>query len=463
MTLAARPPSLRPLLPLALLAATSLAGCGADDTVEAETPGVTWHADIRPIFDAHCNGCHGPGATVAPFELTDHEAVVELLPVIEASLADGSMPPWGASAGVEMIGDLSLTADQLALFESWVEAGAPEGDPDRPGAPITLDSVPFLGADQTLSIEAPYAGEPGRLDEYRCFVVPWPDGAERYVTGLAVDPDNVEAVHHVLAFVVPPEGAEAFDGYDAADPLPGYACFGQPYPVDRGPTPASALPPSTLIGAWTPGQEAQGMADGVGIGVAPGSRIVIQMHYYGLADSGVPDQSAVSFSTAETVAQPSCVLPLIDLGWYFDPTSLVIPAGESDVQGSFEMSPATSFGPVVCPDIDWQGPLELHAVMPHQHKLGRRLELTLRRADGEQVLIVDADRYDFDWQRNYLLADPIEVGPGDTFAVRCVWDNTPPIRAAADLDPTPVDVHWGDDSDSEMCLVMAHFARPAEP
>lgn len=61
--------------PTPALAALTLTACGQiDDDREGEAaPPVSWHADIAPIIEAHCDGCHSGGChsgdeTVAPFE-----------------------------------------------------------------------------------------------------------------------------------------------------------------------------------------------------------------------------------------------------------------------------------------------------------------------------------------------------------------------------------------------------------
>ncbi|MCA9538420.1 MAG: hypothetical protein KC620_06000 [Myxococcales bacterium] len=459
--------SFKMMLGLALALALGLAACGEDDVADEATPegpmpdeAVTWHGQIAPLIEAHCNGCHGETQTVAPFAFTDYDAVMDTLPLIRTALMARSMPPWGAVSGVPFVGDISLDEDEIAMIEAWAEAGAPKGDPMAPGTPIDITGLPFGGSDVQFQLDTPYAGQPGVRDEYRCFLYEWPGDEVTYVTGMAVAPDNAGAVHHVLTFLVPPAGAEAFDGYEAEDDIPGYKCFGQPYPSTLGPTPAIELPPSAVVAAWAPGMSDQGMRPGVGIRAEPGSRVVVQMHYYGLSDSGVPDRTAISFDTEPVVDRPACVVPLIDLNWYFTPTSLVLPAGEAVIEKQYTMNPATSFGPSVCDDVDWQGPLLLQTVMPHMHKLGRRLELTLERADGTTEQIIDAARYDFDWQRNYTLSEPLLINPGDNFTVRCVWDNSETHRRAAGLEPTPFDVNWGDGTEAEMCLVMVQLSRP---
>jgi hypothetical protein len=72
------------------------------------------------------------------------------------------MPPWFTSKECNAYeNDKSLTDEEIAIFEAWVDQGAPEGDPADAPPPVedtaeeggrpTLDHV-----DLTLQPEAPY-------------------------------------------------------------------------------------------------------------------------------------------------------------------------------------------------------------------------------------------------------------------------------------------------------------------
>ena len=78
-------------------------------------------------------------------------------------------------------------------------------------------------------------------DEYRCFVIDWPEEAVRYVTGFGIRPGEQRVVHHVIAFIAAPDQLAELDALDAADPGPGYPCYGGP-----------GLKPRWL-GGWVPG------------------------------------------------------------------------------------------------------------------------------------------------------------------------------------------------------------------
>jgi hypothetical protein len=102
------------------------------------------------------------------------------------------------------------------------------------------------------------------------------------------------------------------------------------------------------------------------------------------------------------------------------------------------------------------------------HFVGIGLSLWVHRAapqNGEPTdeCLVNVNRWNFDWQRQYAVDAPIEslpqVRPGDQVEIRCTYDNTlanPFVqRALADLGLTaPIYVHLGETTTDEMCLTL---------
>ena len=62
-------------------------------------PGVSYHADIRPVIERNCLGCHVEGG-VGPFPLDTWEAVHGVSALVVAAVSSGRMPPWPASSYV---------------------------------------------------------------------------------------------------------------------------------------------------------------------------------------------------------------------------------------------------------------------------------------------------------------------------------------------------------------------------
>ena len=100
----------------------------------------------------------------------------------------------------------------------------------------------------------------GATDEYRCFVVDPGVAEDVMITGTEFQPGNLAIVHHSILFAATPEQVPAAEELDAADPEPGYRCFG-----------GAMLPPAAVcwpfdesdwITAWAPGGDANELPTG---------------------------------------------------------------------------------------------------------------------------------------------------------------------------------------------------------
>ena len=69
---------------------------------------VTFHRDIEPILQQHCQRCHHPN-DVAPFSLTGYKDALAWAEDIREFTAKRLMPPWPITGGVPLQGDISLS------------------------------------------------------------------------------------------------------------------------------------------------------------------------------------------------------------------------------------------------------------------------------------------------------------------------------------------------------------------
>src|SRR5438874_101833 len=58
------------------------------------TTGPTFHKDVQPILEAHCQKCHTTGG-LAPFALLTYADAKVMAPAMVAETAAKRMPPWG--------------------------------------------------------------------------------------------------------------------------------------------------------------------------------------------------------------------------------------------------------------------------------------------------------------------------------------------------------------------------------
>ncbi len=387
----------------------------------------TWNQDIAPLFGAYCSECHREGG-YGEFDLTDYETALSWSQAIRTAVVNRTMPPWFADSACNNYQyDISLSDDQIALIEAWVEAGSPEGDPqDEPVEVTAPEQRPLSRVDRVLTMDAPYTPVLSP-DEYRCFVLDWPYEDDVYVTGFSLDPDNLEVVHHGIAFVIEPTLTDAVVALDDADEAQGYECFG-------GPGVASAEDVA-WIGAWAPGGAAGDLPEGTGIGVAAGSKIVLQVHFNSEQDGAAPAQVAMELMIESSVDHPALIQPWADPSWLLG-GSMTIPAQSEDVVHGFSYTLS-------------RYEFDIHYSALHMHRQGVRGRLWKTDADGNETCLLDIPAWDFDWQRSYLLENPVTAGPGDTLSLECSFDN-----------PTDTDIHWGDGTSDEMCLALMYITSP---
>jgi len=131
---------------LGVVAVTVLAGATVGTRAQSPAPAraaaeVTYSKDIAPILQRSCVSCHNPDGG-APMSLTTYEEARPYARAINTRThvgpRDGVMPPWFVekNIGIQRYkGDPSLSETELAKIASWVEAGAPRGNPaDLPPA-----------------------------------------------------------------------------------------------------------------------------------------------------------------------------------------------------------------------------------------------------------------------------------------------------------------------------------------
>jgi hypothetical protein len=102
----------------------------------------------------------------------------------------------------------------------------------------------------------------------------------------------------------------------------------------------------------------------------------------------------------------------------------------------------------------------VYGVMAHEHLAGIDVKVDLERAGASQCLL--QDKWDFHWQRMYTYAAPVAqlptLEPGDKIKLRCTYDNSMMNRRlGAEYQArglTPMDLHLGEQTTDEMCLVI---------
>jgi hypothetical protein len=98
---------------------------------------VTFAEDVAPIVYENCVVCHRPGG-IAPMNLITYQDARRYARRIREQVANRLMPPYSYDRNVgiqELQHDWRLPQEDINTVVAWVDAGAPEGDPDATPTP----------------------------------------------------------------------------------------------------------------------------------------------------------------------------------------------------------------------------------------------------------------------------------------------------------------------------------------
>lgn len=434
-------------------------GCGTDaepgGSDPEPVPRATWYQDVAPILATHCMSCHQDGG-IAPFALTEYEEVVPIGDMVKKAIDDGIMPPWSVDATDDCApshgwkDDPRLSEAEKTTIASWIEDGYKAGEP----ADITVAPVPDL-ANKTHSLTPdPYVTQ-GVTDEFVCFLLDPELATDSWLTGWHVRPGNPTVVHHAVLSSLPANLMAAAKNQIGV---------GHSFPCSA----AAAVPGAQIVGAWAPGGQPYDSGE-LGIKLAAGEGLIMQIHYHPAGTIAEPDATTVDLRITQTRPAAEYVLrgfgnvhgaPGLQPGPYDPPEGpkFEIPANVSDGEELMYQTVPLA-----------QNELRVLTAFPHMHFVGVGLSAWVTHArpqPGEPAreCLVNVNRWNFDWQRQYSVdAAAIEelpsIRPGDRLELRCKYDNTienPFVqRALADqgLD-APVTVHLGEQTTDEMCLSL---------
>ena len=421
---------------------------------DVSATGPTWHADVAPVIERSCVGCHTAGG-VAPFALDTYTAAAPMAAAMAMAVGEGRMPPWGAVSTEECTprygwkDDLRLSDAEKALIAEWAETGAAEGDAafaaDLPGAlSLALD-----GANQSLTPVTGFEAS-GSGDQFMCFTLDPGLASTRWLTGVQIAPGNDAVVHHALIFADPEGASLALAGDDGV-----YECFG-----------GAGFDDAALIGAWAPGSVANEVPEGSGMEITAGSRIVMQIHYHPAGESAGMDQTTIDLRWTDT--EPEMLATLALIGNSDSEENGLLP-GPNDDNGVEFRIPANATGHTeeMTYTVGRSGSdYGIFLAGTHMHYVGTDMAIWLERSEpdiGEDPTecLVQTPKWDFNWQRGYTydaaVADLPRLNKGDTLRLRCTYDNTLANagvqQSLEDAGLTePSDVYLGDETLDEMCL-----------
>jgi hypothetical protein len=452
-----------------LFAGVVVALASITSTVQTAPPSAatpTFAKDVAPIVYNKCTTCHRPGE-VAPMPLLSYEDVRPWAKAMKAKVVAREMPPWGAdpSQSLRMRNDTSLTQAQIDTIAAWVDAGAPKGsDADMPPAPKfasgwTLGREPDYVLEMPVEFDIPAEGELG----VQMFYSKVPFAEDRFAEVVELHPSNRAVVHHAgIYFVDIPEGTSVVNGRIVG---PDGKVIG-----DRGsrglPNADFGLPGSSKLLSWVPGRGLDQHRPNIGKRIPAGKYVNWQMHYnpigtattdrtkLGIWFNKVPVTHEVLIRQAgDPLATTKGGLSIYraegrEVEYSADEGSTRRRSKTPNIPPYVESWSLTGITPVT-------EDITLYAMSPHMHLRGKSLKWVIVYPDGRERTILSVPKFDFNWQFNYELEEPLKIPAGSKILGIGTYDNSVRNR----WNPGPqLEVYWSEQSWDEMYQPFTEYS-----
>jgi peroxiredoxin len=361
-------------------------------------------ADVAPIIENRCAECHRQGG-VGPFAMDSYIMLLGWSPMIKEVLLNKRMPPTqvdpfiGHSENARYIPN-----EELLTIVHWIDAGAPRGSSEED----PLELIPTITEQWALGepdfiVNAPEHEVPstGVLDYYYK-TIELPFDEDKWVRAIQYRAGDPSVLHHLMTFVTPPE--EDFWGPEREE-----------LSVAR-----------RFLGGFSPGSmNVTAYPEGTGVLVPAGHSLSMQFHY-------VTNGQATTDAT--------------QIGLYFSDTSDLKELLTQAVSTRFELPANTADFPQQASHV-FDEEVALIAVRARMNQRGKRMKFSKQALDGSEISILSVPAYNYGWQPNYLLSEPVILSAGESIVVSGGFDNS--VSNPNNPDPDKV-VPFGLESWEEM-------------
>ncbi len=399
--------------------------------LQAAAQRVTFNRDIAPILFEYCVSCHHPGEA-GPFPLLTYADAKAHARQIARVTSTHFMPPWlPAPQPLKFAGELRLSNDQITLIQKWVEQGAVEGAPgELPSAPRFVPGWQLGEPDRIIQAEKPYTLPASGSDMYWNFIFRTPVDHTRWLKAIEIRPGDKRVVHHANILVDRGQSAR----HQESEPGAGFP--GMEVKIE-----SETFDPDSHFLFWKPGTVPQPEPEGMALRLDKDTDLVLNIH---LQPSGKPEKIQPSLGLYFT-DKPAILFPL--LLQLENDRKLDIPPGEKH----FVVTDAFTL-PV---DVD------LLAIYPHAHYLGKDLLALATLPDGSTRTLIHIPRWDLNWQAVYRYADPVPLPKDTTISMRYAYDNS--RDNVANPNNPPRRVVAGNRSSDEMAHLWLQVLPHAAP
>jgi alpha-galactosidase len=359
-----------------------------------ERAAVTYHENIAAILHEHCAPCHRPGQS-GPFSLLTYQDAQKRAAQIAEVTRRRYMPPWLPQEGFgDFAGALRLNDAQIRAIDEWSRSGTPEGAASARPPPAPVSSEWALGPPD-LVLEAPQALAMPRdgPDLFWNFILSQPLRETRFVKALEIRPGNPRVVHHANLVI---DHARSSRRRETAP--------GQGFPGMDLTFASDTFDPDSHFLFWKPGATPRPEPEGMAWRLDPASDLILNVH---LRPSGKTESIRPKVGLYFAATPPSKTPMLLKLE---NDRALDIPPSTPDF--------------VISDDFRLPLDVDLLAIYPHAHYLGRLLEAFATLPDGSRRRLIRIPEWNVDWQAVYRYRAPLFLPKGTLVSMRYHYDNS---------------------------------------
>ena len=355
---------------------------------------ITFTRDIAPILYRSCASCHRAGEA-GPFPLLTYQDAKSHARQIAAVTRSRFMPPWlPEPSELKFADDLSLLEEEIRRIQAWVDQGAPEGTPaDLPPKPKFVEGWQLGKPDVVAKAARPYAMPAGGSDNYWNFVFRTPVDRTHWLKAIEIKPGDKRLVHHANILVDREQDAR----HQEKEPGSGFA--GMELTIE-----SEVFDPDSHFLFWKPGSAPYVEPNGMALRLDKDTDLVLNTH---LQPSGKPE-----------TLQPT-------LGLYFTSQA----ATKHPILLQLENDRMLDISPgeknfVVTDEFTLPVDVDLLAIYPHAHYLGKDLRADARFPDGTSKTLIHIGHWDLNWQAVFRYERPVSLPKGTTVAMKFTYDNS---------------------------------------
>jgi len=388
----------------------------ADRAKKADFAKISYTNDVVPILMDKCVDCHQPGG-IAPWQMTNYQVVKTFAPMMREAIRRDRMPPFDADRHFRAFqNDENLTAEETKTLIHWIEAGAPSDIPEGGQDPlvkgVTERAEWPLGKPDLVVEIPPYDVPAAGVVDYQIPAVANPLKEGKWLKATTFKAGNRAGVHHILAGYLPqmPKDGRGFDW-------------------------------KISLGGYAVGAESQSAPENWATWVPAGGALSFQMHYTPTG-TAFTDHSKIGLYFQD--AAPEMMKRQMIIA---DPSIEIAPNQARWHETAYIQFPAD---------------VQLYATQVHAHYRGYASKLTAIYPDGKEEILLNMPHYDFNWQREYIFKDLIDLPAGTKLVADYWYDNSKNNKAlyfdnTKTLTNADSEVVWGDQSFEEMLFTAVQY------